>query len=170
MEDRAVHKIKERPSLRGYYAEGNVGLSRVQEENIAPIRNEEIRLRELVAQLFKTWSSTWSSKDTTSASRFYSKDPDLVFYDIGPIHIGWDQYRKNIQKSFGETESLSLTLNDDLRVTVLGSMALTTATGHLSSKNKDGKSFDSNIRFSGVWEKKGKLWLVIHDHWSRSRV
>ncbi|TMI16071.1 DUF4440 domain-containing protein [Candidatus Bathyarchaeota archaeon] len=136
----------------------------------APIGSEEAKLRRLVRELVETWSSTWTSKNTTAASKFYSKAPDHVFFDIGPIHVGWDQYRKNIQKSFGETESLSLTLNDDLRVTVLGSMALTTATGHLSSKNKDGKSFDSNIRFSGVWEKKGKLWLVIHDHWSRSRV
>src|SRR5437899_3578717 len=137
MEDRAVHKIKERPSLRGYYAEGNVGLSRVQEENIAPIRNEEIRRRELVAQLFKTWSSTWSSKDTTSASRFYSKDPDLVFYDIGPIHIGCDQYRKNIDRSFNEIDSLTLSLNDKLRIVVRDGHALTRATGNMEARRKE---------------------------------
>jgi ketosteroid isomerase-like protein len=118
----------------------------------------------------ETWSSTWSSKDTTAASKFYSKAPDHVFFDIGPIHIGWGQYRENIEKSFDETENLSLTLNDDLRVTVHNDMALTTATGHLSSKSKNGRSFDSNIRFTGVWEKKGSLWQVIHDHWSRSRL
>ena len=130
-------------------------MSRVQEENIAPIRNEEIRLRELVAQLFKTWSSTWSSKDTTSASRFYSKDPDLVFYDIGPIHIGWDQYRKNIERSFNEIESLSL--------------SLTTATGHLEARSKEGKNSDSGIRFTGVWDKKDNVWQLVHDHWSPYR-
>src|SRR2546425_8056421 len=97
---------------------------------------EEADLRQLVRELAETWSSTWTSKDTTAASKFYSKASDLVFFDIGPIHIGWDQYRKNIEKSFGGTESLSLTLNDDLRVTVHSGLALTTATGHLSSKSK----------------------------------
>jgi hypothetical protein len=58
----------------------------------------------------ETWSSTWSSKDTTAASKFYSKAHDHVFFDIGPIHIGWGQYRENIEKSFDETENLSLTL------------------------------------------------------------
>ena len=131
---------------------------------------EEADLRQLVRELAETWSSTWTSKDTTAASRFYSKAPDLVFFDIGPTHIGWGQYRNNIERSFDEIESLSLTLSDDLRVTVLGKMALTTATGQLSSKSKDGKTFDSNIRFTAVWKKKGKLWQVIHDHWSRSRA
>ena len=144
-------------------------MSRVQEENVAPTRNEEIRLRELVAQLFKTWSSTWSSKDTTSASRFYSKNPDLVFYDIGPIHIGWDQYRKNIEKSFNEIESLSLSLNDDLRVIIRDRLALTTATGRLAARTKGGKSSDSDIRFTGVWEKKDDVWQLVHDHWSAYR-
>ena len=144
-------------------------MSRVQEENIAPIRNEEIRLRELVAQLFKTWSSTWSSKDTTSASRFYSKDPDLVFYDIGPIHIGWDQYRKNIERSFNEKESLSLSLNDDLRIVIRDGLALTTATGHLEARSKEGKNSDSGIRFTGVWDKKDDVWQLVHDHWSPYR-
>ena len=144
-------------------------MSRVQEESVAPTRNEEIRLRELVAQLFKTWSSTWSSKDTTSASKFYSKDPDLVFYDIGPIHIGWDQYQKNIEKSFKEIESLGLSLNDDLRVIIRDVLALTTATGRLAARTKGGKSSDSDIRFTGVWDKKDDVWQLVHDHWSAYR-
>jgi ketosteroid isomerase-like protein len=145
-------------------------LTRTRKLPDVSIRSEEARLEQLVRELVETWSSTWTSKDTTAASKFYSKAPDLVFFDIGPIHVGWGQYRKNIEKSFEEIESLSLTLNEDLRVTVHGSMALTTATGRVSSKSKDDKSFDSNIRFTGVWEKKGRLWHLVHDHWSRSRV
>ena len=134
--------------------------------------SSERNLGRLVRELAETWSLTWTSKDTRAASRFYSKAPDLVFFDIGPIHVGWDQYRKNIEKSFSEIESLSLKLNDDLRVTVVGKMALTTATGHMSSKSRDGKSSDLDIRFTAVWEKKAKdkVWQVVHDHWSRARA
>ena len=141
-------------------------MARSHKENVTSNRNEEIQLRELVAQLFETWSSAWSSKDTASASRFYSKEPDLVFFDIGPVHIGWDQYRRNIEKSFNEIESLSLTLNDDLRVMIRDSLALTTATGHLSVRGREGKSSDSDFRFTGVWDKKDDVWQLVHDHWS----
>ena len=116
----------------------------------------------MVRELVKTWSSTWSSKDTSAASRFYSKAPDLVFFDLGPTHLGWEQYQKNIEKSFDR-------IDEDLRVVVGDGMALTTATGHISYMMKNNKNFDSDIRFTGVWENKGGQWRLIHDHWSRSR-
>ncbi len=126
-------------------------------------------LKRMAHELVGTWSSTWGSKDTGDASRFYSNAPDLVFFDLGPTHLGWEKYQKSIEKSFDTIENLNLTLNDDLRVVVGDGMALTTATGHISYKMKDTTSFESNIRFTGVWQNKRGHWLLIHDHWSRSR-
>ncbi len=133
-------------------------------------RSEDLALlKRMVRELVKTWSSTWSSKDTSAAARFYSKAPNLVFFDLGPTHLGWEQYQKSIERSFDTIENLDLTLNDDLRVVVGDGMALTTATGHISYRMKNNENFESDIRFTGVWENKGGHWRLIHDHWSRSR-
>src|SRR6266487_5282554 len=126
-------------------------------------------LKQRARELVETWSSTWRSKNTSDASQFYSKTPDLVFFDLGPTHLGWEQYRQSIERSFDTIENLDLTLNDDLRVVVGDGMALTTATGHISYRMKNNENFESDIRFTGVWENKGGHWRLIHDHWSRSR-
>ena len=87
-------------------------------------RSEDLALlKRMVRELVKTWSSTWSSKDTSAAARFYSKAPDLVFFDLGPTHLGWEQYQKSIERSFDTIEKLDLTLKDDLRVVVGDGMA-----------------------------------------------
>lgn len=133
-------------------------------------RSEDVALlKRMARELVETWSSAWSSKDTSDASQFYSNAPDLVFFDLGPTHLGWEQYQKSIERSFDTIENLDLTLNDDLRIVVGDSMALTTATGHISYRMKNNKNFESDIRFTGVWENKGGRWRLIHDHWSRSR-
>src|SRR5437773_5789494 len=101
--------------------------------------------------------------------KFYSNAPDLVFFDLGQTHLGWEKYRQSIERSFDTIEKLDLTLNDDLRLVVGDGMALTTATGHISYRMKNNENFESDIRFTGVWENKGGRWRLIHDHWSRSR-
>ena len=106
----------------------------------------------MARELVETWSSTWNSKDTSAASQFYSNAPDLVFFDLGPTHLGWEQYRQSIERSFSTIENLDLTLNDDLRLVVGDGMALTTATGHISYRLKNNENFESDIRFTGVWE------------------
>ena len=130
--------------------------------------SDTARLKQRTRELVETWSSAWDNKDTTAAASFYSKTPGLVFFDLGPIHIGWDQYRKSIEESFESIQSLKLALNDDLKVVIGDSLALTTATGHIFLRMKDGGIFDTDIRFTGVWERRGEDWELIHDHWSRS--
>ncbi len=133
-------------------------------------KSEDVALlKRMTLQLVETWSSTWESKNTSDASQFYSDAANLVFFDLGPTHLGWKQYQKSIERSFDSIAELKLSLNDDLNAIVSDGMALTTATGHISYKMKNGESFESNIRFTGVWEKKGGQWKLIHDHWSRSR-
>ncbi len=144
--------------------------TRRDELNDASKRSGNVTLLKRMARdLVKTWSSTWTSKDTSDASQCYSNAADLVFFDLGPTHLGWEQYQRNIEKSFETIEKLDLTLNEDLRVVVKDGMALTTATGHISTRMKNKKDFESDIRFTGVWENKAGHWRLIHDHWSRSR-
>ena len=127
---------------------------------------EVLRLKSLARELVETWSSAWDSKDTQSASRFYSKDPAQVFFDLGPIHFGWDQYKKSVEQSFATIDSLKLSLAEDMKVVIRGSIGLTISTGHISYKMKDGTLYDSDVRFSGVWENDAGDWRLIHEHWS----
>src|SRR5215831_11321473 len=99
----------------------------------------------------------------------FSKDPNQVFFDLGPIHLGWDQYKKNVEESFATIDTLKLSLSEDMKVVVRGSIGLTISTGHISYKLKDGTSFESDVRFSGVWENDAGVWRLIHEHWSRHR-
>ncbi len=141
-----------------------------QSREILSKKSEDVALlKRMTLRLVETWSSTWESKNTSDASQFYSDAADLVFFDLGPTHLGWEQYQRSIERSFDSIDDLKLSLNNDLRATVNDLVALTTATGHISYKMKNGESFESNIRFTGVWEKKGGQWRLIHDHWSRSR-
>ena len=126
-------------------------------------------LKQTARDLVKTWSAAGSTRSTSEVAKFYSKDPDLVFFDLGPIHAGWDQYRTRMEDWFDTIDSLELSLANDLRAMVRGVSGITTATGHISYRNRDGTSFDSDIRFSGVWEIKDGDWHLIHEHWSRLR-
>ena len=47
-----------------------------------------------------------------------------------------------------------------------GNVAWTTVPMHLSAKMKDGKTIDTPVRYTGIWEKKGKTWLLVHEHLS----
>ena len=65
-----------------------------------------------------------------------------------------------------QAQSASLTAGKELKVTRRGNIAWTTVPMHLSAKMKDGKTIDTPIRYTGIWEKKGKTWLLVHEHLS----
>ena len=37
---------------------------------------------------------------------------------------------------------------------------------HVTAKMKDGHTIDSPVRYTGIWEKHGKTWLLVHEHLS----
>jgi len=55
-------------------------------------------------------------------------------------------------------QSGSLTAGKELKVTRRGNIAWTTVPMHFSAKMKDGKTIDTPVRYTGIWEKKGKTW------------
>jgi ketosteroid isomerase-like protein len=60
----------------------------------------------------------------------------------------------------------SLTAGKELKVTRRGNIAWTTVPMHFSAKMKDGKTIDTPVRYTGIWEKKGKNWVIVHEHLS----
>ena len=119
-------------------------------------------------RLIESYCAAWSSGNAEAPARFYAKDNGLVFYDLAPFaYHGWKEYHDGVQKElFGNMASGSLTPGKDLKVTRRGTLAWTTVSMHFSEKTKDGKTTETQVRYTGIWEKRGANWLLVHEHLS----
>jgi uncharacterized protein (TIGR02246 family) len=119
-------------------------------------------------KLTDAYCTAWSTGNADAPAKFYAKDNGLVFYDIAPFsYHGWKEYYEGVQKNiFANMESGSLTAGRDLKVTRRGTLAFTTVSMHFTEKTKDGKAVDAQVRYTGIWEKRGTNWLLIHEHLS----
>jgi ketosteroid isomerase-like protein len=119
-------------------------------------------------KLIDDYCVAWSSGNPDNAAKFYAKDDTLVFYDVAPFsYAGWKEYDAGVRKNLlDNAASASLTAGKELKVTRHGNIAWTTVPMHVMIKMKDGKTIDSPIRYTGIWEKRGKSWLLVHEHLS----
>ncbi len=121
---------------------------------------------EIRATLEKLYAA-WSDLDPAKAAPFYAKDADLTFFDVAPMkYTGWVEYAAGVPQAFAPYRSGSFTLNDDLRVHRQGDWAWATATWRAELTKKDGSQEHLEGRYSVVLEKRGKQWLVVHEHMS----
>jgi len=114
------------------------------------------------------YCAAWSSGSADAPAKFYAKDNGLVFYDLAPFaYHSWKEYHDGVQKEFLDTaESIKLTAGKDLKVTRRGIVAWTTVPMHLTEKTKDGKTSELDLRYTGIWEKRGANWVLVHEHLS----
>ena len=119
-------------------------------------------------KLIDGYCAAWSTGDADARAKYYAKDNGLVFYDITPFsYHGWKEYHEGVQRViFSNMESESLTAGKDLKVTRRGVVAWTTVSMHFSEKTKDGKNVETDVRYTGIWEKRGKNWVLVHEHLS----
>ncbi len=119
-------------------------------------------------KLIDGYCAAWSSGDPNSAAKYYAKQDGLVFYDLAPFsYSGWKEYDVGVRKELlDQMQSGSLTAGKELKVTRHGNVAWTTVPMHFSAKMKDGKTIDTPVRYTGIWEKKGKTWVLVHEHLS----
>jgi ketosteroid isomerase-like protein len=126
--------------------------------------SDDAKFRKLIAD----YCSAWSTANADNPAKFYAKDANLVFYDIAPFQYhGWKEYHDGVQKEFfNNMSSGSLTAGKDLKVTRRGTIAWTSVSMHFTDKTKDGKITETEIRYTGIWEKRGLNWLLVHEHLS----
>ena len=119
-------------------------------------------------KLIDGYCAAWSSGNTANAAKYYAKEDNLIFYDLTPFsYSGWKEYEPGVHKNFLDAaESASLTAGKELKVTRHGNIAWTTVPMRITAKFKDGKTIDSPVRYTGIWEKRGKTWLLVHEHLS----
>ena len=119
-------------------------------------------------KLIDGYCAAWSSGNPDNAAKFYAKDSDLIFYDLAPFsYKGWKEYNESTKDLFaGNVESLSLTADKDLKTVRHGNIAWTTVSMHALAKMKNGSTLDTPVRYTGIWEKRGKTWVLVHEHLS----
>jgi ketosteroid isomerase-like protein len=119
-------------------------------------------------KLLDSYCAAWSSGNPDNAAKFYAREDGLVFYDLAPFsYHGWKEYRVGVQKQFFDNASaVKLTAGKDLKVTRRGNIAWMTVPMHISSTAKDGKTTEADVRYTGIWERRGAGWQLVHEHLS----
>lgn len=121
----------------------------------------ETDFKALMRRILKAWETL----DPANAAPFYAKDPGNVFYDIVPLkYTGWAEYAEGVKKVIGDFASQKLTLGDDVRTHRQGSFAWATATWHGEIVTKSGDKRPLDGRWTLIWEKRGRKWLIVHEH------
>jgi ketosteroid isomerase-like protein len=119
-------------------------------------------------KLIDSYCAAWSTGNADAPAKFYAKEEGYVFYDVAPFaYHSWNEYHAGVQKEFLDgAANVSLTAGKDLKVTRRGMLAWMTVPMHLTDKTKDGKTIELEIRYTGIWEKRGANWLLVHEHLS----
>jgi ketosteroid isomerase-like protein len=123
---------------------------------------EEAALRSFVPKAI----ASWESLDIAKVEPYYAKDADFAYFDLVPMkYNNWAEYREGVQKAlFDPNQSIKIKLNDDLGVHRRGSLAWATVTFGADIVNKQGASSHLNGRWTMVLEKRGRGWIVVHEH------
>lgn len=119
-------------------------------------------------KLIDGYCAAWSSGNPENAAKFYAKDANLTFYDLAPFsYNGWKEYDEGMRDLLSShVDSLSLTAEKDLKTTRRGNIAWTTVSMRAFAKMKNGTTIDTPVRYTGIWEKRGKSWVLVHEHLS----
>ncbi len=115
--------------------------------------------------LIADYYAAWNTLNPANPSKYYSQEPNLVFYDVTPLqYTGWKEYQNGVVKLLEGFASFKLIPNKDLVVTRKGKIAWTTMTVHISGKQKDGTAIEQDCRHTVIWEKAKGKWLIVHEH------
>lgn len=116
-------------------------------------------------QLMQDIWTGWGTLDTANVSRFYDKNVNDVFFDVTPLkYKGWSAYESGVKNVFAQWQSMKATVNDDAEVHANGNFYWGTATVHLEITPKQGNAMTLDLRWTALWQKQGKQWLIVHEH------
>ena len=127
-----------------------------------PADREDEALRAAVPKIV----ASWTTMDITKVEPYYAKDSDFTYFDVAPMkYDNWKEYGEGAPKAlFEPNRSLSLKVNDDLRVHHRGTLGWATFTFGLDIVNKEGVTSHLNGRWTMVLEKRPQGWIVVHEH------
>jgi len=109
----------------------------------------------------------WSTMDTEKAAPFYAQGPNNVLFELTTLKCnGWAEFGADVKKAFADMTSIQFTIHDDVQVHQQGHLAWGTATVRDEVVTKAGQHEAIEARWTVIWEKQGKNWLIVHEHFS----
>lgn len=127
----------------------------------AAASRDEQEVRNVIVKAMENWSAL----DAGANEAYYTTSDRAVFFDFTPMQfIGWKTYRSEIEKVQGSIQEFKITLNDDLRVRVVGKAAWAHGTWRMDFLYKDGKRVHLEGRLTEVLEKQKGRWKIVHEH------
>jgi ketosteroid isomerase-like protein len=118
--------------------------------------------------MIKEYYAAWSTLNPDNPAPYYAKDADLVFFDVDPLkYTSWQQYHDGFKNVASQFTSLTITPNDDIKITRSGNLALASLTFRLAAKMKDGTAMEFTGRHTCIFQNRGGKWLIIHEHVSK---
>ncbi|HKU27564.1 MAG TPA: nuclear transport factor 2 family protein [Candidatus Sulfotelmatobacter sp.] len=116
-------------------------------------------------QLMRDIWDGWATLDTANVSRFYDKNATDTFFDVTPLkYKGWSAYESGVKSVLAQWQSMKATINDDAEVHANGNLYWGTATVHLEITPKQGNPMNLDVRWTALWQKQAKQWLIVHEH------
>ena len=118
--------------------------------------------------LMRKTLDAWETLDPANAAPFYAQDADNVYFDVAPFkYTGWAEYAAGVSGSFPDRASVKFTLSD-VRIHPQANLTWATAGLHFERTTKSGATQSLDARWTLIWEKRGRDWLIVHEHVSTS--
>jgi ketosteroid isomerase-like protein len=108
-----------------------------------------------------------SNKDPKTMLRYYDQTPGNLFFGMtidGPKRTSAEDHINTMSQQFAGIRSIKARPNDDLEIKVSGNLATAALTGVNNVVDTEGRQLKGLWRWSVVLAKKGRNWLITHDH------
>ena len=106
----------------------------------------------------------WCSLNPDNVAKYYAADG--VYYDVAPLkYTGWAEYAAGFKKTFVPmAKSAKVEIGPDFQVMHAGAARVVTFTAHFTMVDKQDKTQEFDIRATEIMEKRGKDWIIVHEH------
>jgi ketosteroid isomerase-like protein len=122
---------------------------------------DEDTIRVLIPKIVNAWSTL----NISNVDPYYAADADFAYFDIAPMkYNNWADYRQGVQKALFDPNQAIKGSVSDLRVHTRGTLAWATFLAGLDITPKQGNPSHIDARWTMVLEKRGKGWIVVHEH------
>lgn len=114
------------------------------------------------AWMQQVWDA-WNTLDPANAAKYYDKSPQNTYFDIAPMEYkGWAAYESGAKKVLAGFQALNCKVADPA-LHNQGSWGWGTSLVDCDAVMKDGSKSPMHFRYTGVWQKKGSEWLIVHE-------
>ena len=117
-----------------------------------------------IQALYNEFNDAFNKKDVNRIMAVYS--PDVFVFDVVPPreYPTWDAYKKDWQDLFAEFPGPLTNSLQDLKITVVGSVAYARSLDDGTFTAKDGTKSRIVVRSTDVLRKSNGKWLIVQEH------